>query len=167
MTREFIKQKEIQIQYLNLVKNDNINPWMNILKSAAQSQAQVLMPLSCHFYLHNERSKAAYRYKTQMSMSPMLEDEGDEAETFAGMVLMQTQAKGLNLAAGRQKVGLGRQGETALLKREIEAMSLQIKQLLRHKIAYCDQELLYMNDSEPAKKRGIAKRRQAFRKEYD
>ena len=79
MTREFIKQKEIQIQYLNLVKNDNINPWMNILKSAAQSQAQVLMPLSCHFYLHNERSKAAYRYKTQMSMAPMLEDEGDEA----------------------------------------------------------------------------------------
>ena len=95
------------MQYLNLVKNDNINPWMNILKSAAQSQAQVLMPLSCHFYLHNKRSKAAYRYKTQMSMAPMLKDEEDEAETFAGMVLMQTQAKGLNLATGRQKVGLG------------------------------------------------------------
>ena len=46
-------------------------------------------------------------------------------------------------------------------------MTLQIRQLLRYKIAYCDQELLYINDSAPGKKRGIAKRRHAFWKEYD
>ena len=167
MAKAFIKRKEIQIQYLNLVKNDNVNPWMHILKIAAQSQAHVSMPLSFHFYLHAQSSTAAYRYKTAMSMAPMLENEGDEAATFAGMVLMQTQAKGLNLAKGQQKVGLGRDGEAALLRRQIEAMALQIKQLLHYKVAYCDQELLYMADSAPSKRRGIAKRRQAFRKELE
>ena len=29
--KHFIEQKEIQIQYLNLIKEDNINPFMNIL----------------------------------------------------------------------------------------------------------------------------------------
>ena len=64
MTREFIKQKEIQIQYLNLIKNDTLNPFMDILKIAAQRQMKVREPLSFHFYLHNERSRAAYRYRT-------------------------------------------------------------------------------------------------------
>ena len=94
-----------------------------------------------------------------MGVAPVLENEKDEAETFAGIVLLQTQAKGLNLAKEQQKVKLSRDGETTLMKRQIEAMTLQIKQLLRYKIAYCDQELLYINDSEPSKKRGIAKRR--------
>ena len=167
MTREFIEQKEIQIQYLNLIKNDTLNPFMDILKIAAQRQMKVREPLSFHFYLHNERSKAAYRYMTQMGVAPVLENEKAEAETFAGIVLLQTQARGLNLAKEQQKVKLSRQGETTLMKRQIEAMTLQIKQLLRYKIAYCDQELLYMNDSEPSKKRGIGKRRLAFWKEWE
>ena len=97
---------------------------MNILKIAAQSQVKVKMPLSFHFYLHNETSKAAYKYKTQLSMVPMLENEQNEAETFAGIVLMQTQAQGLNLAKEQQTVKLSRHRETTLLQRQIEAMSL-------------------------------------------
>ena len=53
------------------------------------------------------------------------------------------------------------------MKRQIEAMTLQIRQLLKYKINYCDQELLYIHDSEHQKKRTIAKKRNAYWKELD
>ena len=59
-----------------------------------------------------------------MGVAPVLENEKDEEETFAGIVLLQTQAKGLNLAKEQQKVKLSRDGETTLMKRQIEAMTL-------------------------------------------
>ena len=72
------------------------------------------------------------------------------------------------MAKERQKIGkLESDHDTVLMKRQIEAMALQIRQLLKYKIAYCDQELLYIHDSEQEKKRTIAKKRNAYWKELD
>ena len=55
--RQYISNKEIQIQYLNLIKEDNLNPFMNLIKNSIMKNLRRVMPLSFHFYCYDDKKR--------------------------------------------------------------------------------------------------------------
>ena len=63
---------------------------MEIIKIAAQRRMKIKMPLSFHFYLENNHSKANHKYQTLMGIAPVIQEDKAEEVTFANVVLLQT-----------------------------------------------------------------------------
>ena len=100
--RQFIEQKNIQIQYLNLIKEDNINPFMNILKIASIRRLKFVMPQSCHFYLLDDRMRRMEKYKAQNKIEQKLDKEFQKhalrVDQFDHLVTLKIKKSGLNIS---------------------------------------------------------------------
>ena len=70
---------------------------MNILKSAATRRLRDVMPLSCQFYLYDDRRTALQKYKTRLSLDMQENRKATKVGAFDELVRLQTKKEGLNI----------------------------------------------------------------------
>ena len=69
---------------------------MNILKIATMRRLRAVMPLSCHFYLYDDRKAALQKYKSRLSLT-LDEQKARKVEEFDELVRLETKQAGLNI----------------------------------------------------------------------
>ena len=137
--KQYINQIEIQIQYLTLIKEDNINPFKEILKLATIKSQKAVMPLSCHFYIQDRSLK---RYKTWINLA--VEEDHAHLNTnnfndFADIVKFSTLKSGNNIDKKyMQAMHFSHKSKNEVMLAQIEVIQLQIRQLIISRIHYCD-----------------------------